>query len=339
MKNRVLITGVSGQDGSFLAKLLITEGYEVYGTTRRKETDFWRLRELGILDKLEIISSEENQISDLIRNLEPNEIYNLAGQSSVANSFNQPFETISSNGLLTLEILECIRNMRKQIKFYQASSSEIFGESGNYSKDEITSIHPRSPYAVSKLFSHWITVNYREDYNLFACCGILFNPESELRGDQFVTRKISKTVAKIKLGKSDCLYIGNMHVKRDWGYAPDYVFGMYKMMQANTAEDYVLATGKLHSLKEFIELSFLAINKKIKWNGSDLDEVGIDCETGQILVKVDPKFFRPTDLSHSLGNPLKANNFLDWHNTKSLAEITSLMVQADINRMITLNSK
>jgi GDPmannose 4,6-dehydratase len=333
MMKKALITGITGQDGALLAKFLLDNGYNVFGSFRANYSDFWRLNELGIKDRLTLLPLKELEFDSFVAECEVDEIYNLAGQSSVARSFKEPFETLESNGILTLKILEAIRRVNPVVRFYQASSLEIFGDCKSFSRDETASVHPKSPYAVSKLFSHWLTVNYREAYGLFACCGILSNHESPYRGEQFVTRKISKAVAAISLGIQDVLEIGNLDVKRDWGFAGDYVVGMYSMLQQKQPDDFVLATGKLHTVRDFVSRAFNAVDFQIKWIGSGLDEVAVNKKTNKIVVKVNKDFFRPVELEHSLGNPLKALNVLGWEAGKDLDEICELMVRRDVERL------
>ena len=328
-----LITGISGQDGSLLSRVLCKKGYRVFGTIREGVQKLWRLKELGILNQVELLPVEGINFHNIVTKIEPCEIYNLAGQSSVATSFDEPFETIHSSGMITLELLEVIRKQDSGIRFYQASSSEIYGQSSAFSRDESAPFHPRSPYAVSKLFSHWLTINYREAYDIFACCGILSNHESPLRGEQFVTRKITKHVASYHLGDLKPLEIGNLDVQRDWGYANDFVYGMYLMLQQPKPEDFVLATGKLSSVRDFITLAFNAVNVPIYWKGRGLDEVGFNSANDGVLVRVSTKLFRPSEVFHSLGNPLKAYNVLNWKNSCSLEDLCAEMVEADLARL------
>ena len=332
-KKTALITGISGQDGAFLSELLLDKGYEIVGTSRTPEdmSLFWRLEKLKILDNVRIVSSDIS-CKDLIDSYKPNEIYHLAGQSSVGESFKKPFVTIYSSGFKTLDWLEAIRIKDPTIKFYNASSSEIFGEIERFSKDEQTGYHPRSPYAVAKLFSHFTTINYREAYNLFACNGILFNHESSIRGAKFVTQKIARCVAEISQNKRDSFDIGNLDSKRDWGHAKDYVVGMHLMMHADVPDDFVLATGNLTSVREFIEKAFEIVDIEIIWSGKDIDEIGLDKKTGKILVRVNKTFYRPSDLGHSLGNSAKARNLLNWRPKISLDEIIKEMILGNLEQ-------
>lgn len=335
---KAIITGISGQDGAYLAALLREKSYQVIGTSRTpgERSTFHRLDFLNIYSDVTIISCLKN-CEEIIETYSPDEVYNLEGQSSVARSFSSPFETISSNGYSTLGWLEAIRTVNPAVKFYQASSSEIFGVTNSFSKDERSSYHPRSPYAVSKLFSHFTTVNYRESYNIFACCGILFNHESPLRGEQFVTQKIVKAAVDIENGDLDCLHVGNISAQRDWGHARDYVKGMYLMMQHDVAEDFVLATGKLHSVKDFIVEAFRETGIELDWEGEGVDAKAICLETGKVLVKVDPEFFRPADIGKSLGNPLKANNMLGWYTESDFQTVVQEMIKHQRKNKINKN--
>ncbi|HJO92897.1 MAG TPA: GDP-mannose 4,6-dehydratase [Victivallales bacterium] len=325
-----IITGISGQDGALLAHLLLNQQYNVIGTSRdsldRKR--FWRLDKLNIYDKIKLITDSTEKI---IQDFHPDEVYHLAGQSSVAKSFDLPFKTIKSNGFSTLEWLEAIRKYSKSTRFYHASSSEIFGTTNNYSRDESANYHPRSPYAVSKLFSHFTTINYREAYELFASCGILFNHESFLRSEYFVTSKISKGVANIAKNKQDSIEIGNLSIKRDWGHAKDYVKGMYLILQHNKPDDFVLATGRLHTIRDFFTLAFKVANINIEWKGEGAKELGVCSKSGKMLVKVNPKFYRPADINQSLGNSLKAQNKLGWKIEHTFEDIVSEMVNYELN--------
>ena len=328
MKKKIaLITGISGQDGAFLSEFLLFKGYNAIGTSRTPEDKsvFWRLDKLGILDEVQLDSSEKS-CKDLLELYKPDEIYHLAGQSSVGESFKKPFVTIYSSGFKTLDWLEAIRIIDPTTKFYNASSSEIFGEVERFSKDEQTGYHPRSPYAVAKLFSHFTTINYREAYNIFACNGILFNHESYLRGKDFVTQKIARCVAEISLNKRDYLDIGNLDSKRDWGHARDYIVGMFSMMHTDSPDDYVLATGNLTSVRDFIQKAFKIVGIDIYWSGKGLSEIGIDRKTKKTLVKVNEVYYRPSDLDQSLGNSTKARNILKWKPEITLNEIIKEMI-------------
>jgi GDPmannose 4,6-dehydratase len=328
---KAFISGLSGQDGALLADVLLKKGYEVVGSSRdpKDPTRLWRLDQLGIRNDIDVVASEVSK-PHLLDQFQPDEIYNLEGQSSVADSFKQPHDTIVSNGISSLDWLEAVRLHGQHIKFYQASSAEIFGASKDFSRGENSPVHPRSPYAVSKLFSHYITVNYREAYGLYASCGILFNHESCLRGKQFVTQKIAQSAAQWSLGHREPLAVGNMYVKRDWGHAVDFVHGMYLILQQDQPDDYVLATGELHSVKDFIQLAFEVIGVALKWEGEGMDEVGIDQKTGELCVKVDAQFYRPSDMEQSLGNPIKARNVLNWKPKFQLEDVVQEMVQAHL---------
>lgn len=337
MAKRALITGIRGQDGAYLAKLLLSKGYEVWGSDRRSaESINWRLRELGIEERVKIVYMDLLELTNIKRVIErimPDEVYNLAAQSFVHASFDMPILTADVNALGVLRILEVIRTIKPDVKFYQASTSEMFGKVGEKIINEKTPFHPRSPYAASKLFAHWITVNYREAYGMFACSGILFNHESPLRGVEFVTRKISLGVAKIKQGLLDCIYLGNLDAKRDWGYAPEYVEGIWLMLQQDQPDDYVLATGEAHSVREFVSLAFEVAGIKIVWEGKGVDERGIDQETGKVVVRISPEFFRPAEVDYLLGDASKAKEKLGWFPKVKFSELVEIMVKSDIDRI------
>ncbi len=334
-----LVTGITGQDGAYLAELLLTKGYQVWGTYRRSSSiNFWRIRELGIHDHANLklveldITDLANTIS-LVEKCQPDEIYNLAAQSFVAASFGQPIATSQANGIGVVNLLEAIRIIKPTTRFYQASTSEMFGKVATIPQDESTSFYPRSPYGISKLFSHWMTVNYRESYQMFACSGILFNHESPLRGLEFVTRKISAAVARIHAGESICLELGNLDARRDWGYARDYVAGMWLMLQADCPDDYVLATGRTTSVAEFTSLAFRNAGIDIEFEGKLEHTVGIEPRTGRVLVRVNQKFFRPAEVDLLIGCSDKARAKLGWMPTVSLEELCTMMVKADIRRL------
>jgi GDPmannose 4,6-dehydratase len=337
MPKVALITGIRGQDGAYLAKLLLEKGYEVYGADRRSgEGGFWRLKELGIDKDVKIVYMDLLEFTNILRTIEkikPDEIYNLAAQSFVAASFEQPILTSDINSLGTLRLLEVIRTVKPDTKFYQASTSEMFGKAKTLPLNEESYFYPRSPYAVSKLFAHWITVNYREAYNIFACSGILFNHESPLRGTEFITRKVSLAVARIKYGKQDKLVVGNLDAKRDWGYAPEYVYGMYLMLQNDKPEDFVLATGESHSVREFIEEAFRVAGFEIYWEGKGLEEKGRDAKTGKVLVEVSPEFYRPAEVDVLLGDYSKAKRILGWEPKTTFKELVRIMVEEDLRRV------
>lgn len=333
-----LITGITGQDGAYLTALLLEKGYKVYGTYRRTSSvNFWRLEELGILHhpNLHLVEYDLTDPGASIRILqqaEPDEIYNLAAQSFVGVSFEQPITTAQITGIGALHLLEAIRIVNPKIRFYQASTSEMYGKIHEMPQTETTFFHPRSPYGVAKLFAHWSTVNYCESYNLFACSGILFNHESPLRGQEFVTRKITDAVAKIHLGRQDRLELGNLDAQRDWGYAKEYVEGMYRMLQHTEPDTYVLATNQTRSVRHFVDLAFQAVDIQLEWQGKENTEVGRDTRTGQIRVQVNPKYYRPCEVDVLCGNPQKARDILGWTPTTTLEELCRLMVEADLRR-------
>lgn len=335
---KAIITGITGQDGAYLTKLLIENNYEVYGTYRRtSSTNFWRIEELGIaehpnLHLLEYDLNDQTSNIRLIEKVQPDEIYNLAAQSFVGVSFDQPISTAQTTGLGCLHLLEAIRIINPKIKFYQASTSEMFGKVQQTPQTEDTFFYPRSPYGVSKLFAHWMTINYRESYDIFGVSGILFNHESPLRGKEFVTRKITDAVAKIHLGKLNQLELGNLDAKRDWGFAGEYVEGMYKMLQYQTPETFVLATHETNTVRKFVELAFSEIDIQIDWKGIGIDEKGICTKTGKELIAVNPKFYRPAEVELLIGSAQKAKELLDWEAKMSLKELCHLMVVADLKR-------
>ena len=336
MTKVALITGITGQDGAYLAQLLLSKGYLVYGGYRRTSTpNFWRLEELEIKDNVNLVELDLLDSGNLIRSLssiKPDEVYNLAAQSFVAVSFEKPILTGRVTALGVTNLLEAIRIINPKIKFYQASSSELYGKVQEIPQKETTPFYPRSPYAVAKLYGHWMTINYRESYNIFACSGILFNHESPLRGIEFVTRKITEAVAKIKLGKQDYLEIGNLDAKRDWGYAKEYVEGMWLMLQQEKADDFVLATNKAYSVRDFIEYSFKAVHIDIVWEGKGVDEIGKDAKTNQVLAKINPKFFRPAEVELLLGDSSKAKNILGWQPKTDLKDLVKIMIEKDLER-------
>ena len=335
---KAIVTGITGQDGAYLAELLLKKGYEVYGTFRRTASvNFWRIKELGI-DKDEQLHLVEFDLTDqsnairMVSEIEPDEIYNLAAQSFVGVSFEQPIATANITGLGALHLLEAIRIVNPKIKFYQASTSEMFGKVQEIPQKESTPFYPRSPYGVAKLYAHWMAVNYRESYGIFASSGILFNHESPLRGLEFVTRKITDGVAKIKLGKLDVLELGNLDAKRDWGYAKEYVEGMYLMLQAPQSDTYVLATNQTQTVRDFVQLAFKAADIDIEFKGKGVDEIGIDVKTGKTVVKINPKFFRPAEVDLLIGDASKAKKELGWEPKCTLEELCDMMVQADLAR-------
>lgn len=332
---KALITGITGQDGSYLAELLLQKGYKVYGLMRRKsKVDYGNVKHL--IKNIDFIYGDMTDLVSLIHALkisQADEVYNLAAQSFVATSWEQPISTAEINGLGVTNILEAIRITKPEAKFYQASTSEMFGLVQEIPQNETTPFYPRSPYGVAKLYGYWITKNYRESYNMFTCSGLLFNHESERRGKEFVTRKITDAVARIKLGIQDKLELGNLDAKRDWGHAQDYVNAMWLMLQQDTPDDYVIATGEAHKVREFVELSFNHIGIKIDWCGKGVNEKGIDKNTGQILVHVNTQFFRPAEVDILLGDPTKAKQKLGWKREISFEELVCRMVQADIDKV------
>ena len=329
---RALITGVTGQDGSFLAELLLSKGYEVHGIMRRKSVvDYGNVDH--IKDKINLIYADMTDMASLIRAMkisQADEVYNLAAQSFVATSWEQPIATTYIDGVGVTYILEAIRTLEPGCRFYQASTSEMFGLVQEMPQTEKTPFYPRSPYGVAKLYGHWITKNYRESFGMYACSGILFNHEGERRGKEFVTRKITDSAARIKLGLQDHVELGNMDSKRDWGYAGDYVNAMWLMLQQPEADDYVIATGETRSVREFVEIAFKCIDMDIKWQGSKENEVGIDDRSGRTVVRVNPKFYRPAEVDVLLGNPAKAESVLGWKRNISFVEMVERMVKNDL---------
>jgi len=335
---KAIVTGITGQDGAYLAELLLNKGYEVYGTYRRTASvNFWRIEELNIkshpnLNLVEYDLTDQANSIHMVQAIQPDEIYNLAAQSFVGVSFDQPLATAHITGLGCVHLLEAIRIVNPKIKFYQASTSEMFGLVQEIPQTEKTPFYPRSPYGVAKLYAHWMVVNYRESYDIFGCSGILFNHESPLRGQEFVTRKITDTVAKIKLGKQDCLELGNMDAKRDWGFAKDYVEGMYLMLQADKPDTYVLATNRTETVRDFVTMAFKAIDVELEFQGKDENEVAIDKKSGKVVVKVNPKFYRPAEVDLLIGNPQKAKDELGWEPKATLEELCAMMVKEDLRR-------
>jgi len=337
---KALITGVTGQDGSYLAELLEEKGYEIYGLIRRKaKLEYGNLEGLPVKNKIKYIFGDITDMASMINAInvsQPDEIYNLAAMSFVAQSFREPVASANITGISALNILEAVRAVKPDTKIYQASTSEMFGgciedQSDDFNGyNEKSFFHPRSPYGVAKLFAHWIVRNYRESYNMFACSGILFNHESERRGLEFVTRKISNAAARIKLGLQDCLELGNMDAKRDWGHANDYINAMYLMLQQKKPDDYVIASHESHTVREFVELSFKALNIGIKWQGEGVNETGIDTSSGKTIVKINPEFFRPAEVDFLLGNPEKAEKGLGWKRNISFQELVRRMAENDL---------
>lgn len=336
--NTAIITGVTGQDGAYLTQLLLEKGYTVYGTYRRTSSvNFWRLEELGVNShpNLHLVEYDLTDLSASIRLLQmtqATEIYNLAAQSFVGVSFEQPLTTAEITGVGALHLLEAIRIVNPKIRFYQASTSEMFGKVQAVPQVEETPFYPRSPYGVAKLYAHWMTINYRESYNIFGCSGILFNHESPLRGREFVTRKITDTVAKIRLGQAQVLELGNFDAKRDWGYAKEYVEGMWKMLQANEPDTFVLATNRTETVRDFVTMAFKSAGYILEFQGKGEHEVGIDTHTGNTLVRVNPKFYRPAEVDLLIGNPEKAQKILGWKPKTTLEELCHMMVREDLRR-------
>ncbi|MDP6516863.1 MAG: GDP-mannose 4,6-dehydratase [Alphaproteobacteria bacterium] len=339
-----LITGITGQDGAYLAELLLSKDYDVHGIKRRSSSF-----NTGRVDHLYADPHEENtrfrlhfgDLTDatnlirLVQEIRPSEIYNLGAQSHVQVSFETPEYTANADALGTLRLLEAIRllGMENTCRFYQASTSELFGKAAEVPQRETTPFYPRSPYGAAKLYAYWICVNYREAYGLHASNGILFNHESPIRGETFVTRKITRAVAAIELGLQKCLYLGNLDAKRDWGHARDYVDGMWRIVQQPAADDYVLATGEAHSVREFLELAFAECSRTIEWRGTGTDERGIDSATGAALVRIDPRYYRRTEVDHLLGDPAKARKVLGWRHQTTFGELVREMVAMDLDVM------
>ena len=335
---KALITGITGQDGAYLAQLLLEKGYDVTGTYRRTSSvNFWRIEELGIQahPKLNLVEYDLTDLSSSIRLLqqsEPDEVYNLAAQSFVGVSFEQPIATAGITGLGPVNLLEAIRIVNPKIRFYQASTSEMFGKVQAIPQREDTPFYPRSPYGVAKLYAHWMTVNYRESYDIFGASGILFNHESPLRGREFVTRKITDAVAKIVLNKLDVLELGNLDAKRDWGYAKEYVEGMWRILQAATPDTFILATNRTETVRDFVTMAFKAAGIAIEFKGAGAAETGHCGRTGKLLVRISPKFYRPAEVELLIGDPDKALRELGWAPTTTLEQLCQMMVDADMRR-------
>ena len=336
MMRKAIITGITGQDGAYLASYLLEKGYIVYGCFRRTSSlNFWRLDFLKIKDhnRLNLVSLDILDFSNcfkLISDIQPDEVYNLAAQSFVGVSFDQPLLTSQTTGLAVVNLLESIKLINRKIKFYQASTSEMFGKVHEVPQTEKTSFYPRSPYGVSKLFAHWMTINYRESYDIFASSGILFNHESPLRGIEFVTRKITNAVAKHHLGHNQVLELGNLNASRDWGYAKEYVEGMYLMLQHSQPDTFILATNKSHTVREFTEIAFKSIGVEINWSGKNENEIGVDNSTGKKIVSVNPNFYRPCEVDLLIGDAKKAKEELGWSSKTSLKQLCQIMVENDI---------
>ena len=335
---KALLTGITGQDGAYLAELLLEKGYEVYGTFRRSSSvNFWRIDELGIQShpNLHLVEYDLTDLGSsiaLVQRVQPDEIYNLAAQSFVGVSFDQPSTTAQITGIGALNLLEAIRLVNPKIRFYQASTSEMFGKVQAIPQEESTPFYPRSPYGVAKLYAHWMTVNYRESYDIFGSSGILFNHESPLRGREFVTRKITDSVAKIKLGQLDVLELGNLDAKRDWGFAKEYVEGMWRMLQADGPDTFVLATNRTETVRDFVRMAFKGAGISVDFKGAAESETAVDVATGKTVMRVNPKFYRPAEVELLIGNPAKAKAKLGWEPTTTLEQLCQMMVEADLRR-------
>lgn len=333
-----IVTGITGQDGAYLAELLLEKGYRVYGTYRRTSSvNFWRIQELGI-DRHPMLKLVEFDLTDLsaavhlLNSTQASEVYNLAAQSFVGVSFAQPITTAEITGIGPVNLLEAIRIVNPHIRFYQASTSEMFGMVQAVPQTEQTPFYPRSPYGAAKLYAHWMTVNYRESYGIFATSGILFNHESPLRGQEFVTRKITNTIAQIKLGLVEVLELGNLDAKRDWGYAKDYVDGMWRMLQASEPDTFVLATNRTETVRDFVSMAAKAADMLIHWEGSGENEIGRDSRSGKVIVKISPEHYRPAEVDLLIGNPNKAKRLLGWESHTTLESLCQMMVEADLRR-------
>ncbi|MGJ7571743.1 GDP-mannose 4,6-dehydratase [Variovorax sp. RB2P76] len=338
MKKRAVVTGITGQDGAYLAELLLAKGYVVYGTYRRTSSvNFWRIEELGLQNNpdLHLVEYDLTDLGSsitLLKDATPDEVYNLAAQSFVGVSFNQPAATAQITGIGALHLLEAIRLVNPKIRFYQASTSEMFGKVQAIPQVEDTPFYPRSPYGVAKLYAHWMTINYRESYDIFGSSGILFNHESPLRGREFVTRKITDSVAKIKLGKLDVLELGNLDAKRDWGFAKEYVEGMWRMLQADEPDTFVLATNRTETVRDFVKLAFKGAGIAVDFKGSGESETAVDTATGKTVMRVNPKFYRPAEVELLIGDPAKAKAKLGWAPATTLEQLCQMMVEADLRR-------
>ena len=336
--NIALITGVTGQDGAYLAQLLLDKGYAVYGAYRRTSSvNFWRMQELGILEhaNLHLVEYDLTDLGAtiaLVQKIQPTEIYNLAAQSFVGVSFEQPTTTAQITGIGALHLLEAVRLVNPKIRYYQASTSEMFGKVQTIPQTEDTPFYPRSPYGVAKLYAHWMTINYRESYGIFGASGILFNHESPLRGREFVTRKITDSVAKIHLGQQQVLELGNLDAKRDWGYAQEYVEGMWRMLQVEVPDTFVLATHRTETVRDFVRMAFKAVGVELAFSGAGDSEIATDTATGTVRVRVNPKFYRPAEVELLIGSPAKAHAQLGWQPKTTLEELCQMMVQADLRR-------
>lgn len=333
-----IVTGITGQDGAYLAEFLLKKNYVVWGTYRRTSSvSFWRLSELG-MDKhpnLRLVEFDLTDMGSALRLLDKSgatEVYNLAAQSFVGVSFDQPHTTSQITGVGVLNLLEAIRQVNPKVRFYQASTSEMFGKVRETPQNELTPFHPRSPYGVAKLYAHWMTINYRESFDIFGVSGILFNHESPLRGLEFVTRKITDGVARIKLGLQDTLELGNIDARRDWGFAREYVQGMWRMLQQQRPDTYVLATGRTSTVRDFATIAAAAVGMRIEWRGAKENEAGVDAETGRVVIRVNPEFYRPAEVDALIGDPTKARRELSWESKTTLEQLCTMMVESDLNR-------
>ncbi|CAO3383430.1 GDP-mannose 4,6-dehydratase [Azospirillum argentinense] len=344
MSKVALITGITGQDGAYLAELLLGKGYVVHGVKRRSssfntervEHLYRDVHEDDVRFRMHYGDlTDATNLLRIVQEVQPDEVYNLAAQSHVQVSFEAPEYTANSDGLGTLRLLEAIRilKLERKTRFYQASTSELFGKAQETPQRETTPFYPRSPYAVAKLYAYWITVNYREAYSMHASNGILFNHEGPTRGETFVTRKITRAVAAITRGLQSRLYLGNLDAKRDWGHARDYVEGMWRIVQQEQPDDYVLATGETHSIREFVELAFGHVGRRIEWRGMGVDEKGVDADTGDVLIEIDPRYFRPTEVDLLLGDPSKARERLGWTHATSFSDLVREMMESDLARI------
>ncbi|OUR98798.1 GDP-mannose 4,6-dehydratase [Halobacteriovorax marinus] len=331
---KAIVTGISGQDGAYLAKILLDKGYKVYGGLRRTSTsNLWRLDRLGITNDIELISFElleQSNIFKMIQKIQPDEFYNLAAQSFVGVSFEQPMYTAHASGLSVLSILDAIKSVSPHTKFYQASTSEMFGKVHEVPQKETTPFHPRSPYGVAKLYAHWITKNYRESYDMFASSGILFNHESPFRGEEFVTRKITNSLVKIHKGQQEKLTLGNLDAKRDWGFAGDYCQGIHKILQHNIADDFILSTGKTHSVRDFIEKACLVIDTEVRWEGTGVETKGFNSKTNKLIIDISEDFYRPCEVDHLLGDSTKAREELNWTPEVSFEGLVTMMMEEEL---------
>jgi len=337
MTRTALVTGITGQDGAYLARLLLEKGYRVSGGRRRSSGGAdWRLRELRIANAIDYVDFDLAEMTNIMRALDrvkPDEIYNLAAQSFVGLSFEQPLYTADADGIGPLRVLEAIRHTAPSARFYQASTSEMFGKAQAVPQDEDTPFYPRSPYGIAKLFAHWATVNYRESYGIGTSSGILFNHESPLRGREFVTRKITWSLAQIRYGELDVLELGNLDAQRDWGFAGDYVVGMWQMLQQDDAQDFVLATGEAHTVRQFVEAAARCIDFDLEWSGSGEQERGIDRRSGRVIVRINPAFYRPAEVELLIGDPMKAQQILGWERKIGFEQLVAMMAEADARRV------